>query len=105
MSSAVNTVMTELPKPIEEAASKTAQIQQELQVAEAELQLTNTVLGRAELPAQQEDDARKAVAQNVVIEEKVGEAAEDLQEVTELLQAEVSERERLERQLEQGRTA
>jgi hypothetical protein len=105
MNSATDITATEPPKPIEEAAAKTAQIQQELLVAEAELQLTNTVLGRAKLPPQQEDDARKAVAQNVVIEEKVGEAAEDLQEVTELLQAEASERERLERQLEQCRPA
>lgn len=88
------------PAPIEEAANRTAQIQQELSIAEAELQLTNTVLGRAAPPAQQEDDVGKAVAQNVVIEEKVGEAAGDLQEVTELLQAEVSERQRLERERE-----
>lgn len=99
-----NPAAAQPPKPIEQAATKTAQVQQELLVAEAELQLTNTVLGRPSPPAQQEDDLRKAVAQNGVIEEKVGEAAEELQEVSELLSAEISERQRLERQLEQGRS-
>lgn len=98
-----NAAGAESPRPIEEAATKTAQVQQELSIAEAELELTNTVLGRT-VPQQQEDDVRKAVAQNIVIEEKVGEAAEDLQHVTELLQSEVSERERLERELEQSRS-
>jgi phosphoglycerate-specific signal transduction histidine kinase len=91
------------PKRIQEAATRTAQTQQELLVVEAELQLGNTVLGRSSLPAEQEDDFRKAVKQNVVVEEKVGEAAEELQEVTELLEAEVSERQRLERELERTR--
>ena len=104
-SATAHTASCESPNPIEEAASRTAQIQQELLVAEAELQLANTVLGRSSLPAEQADDVRKAVKQNVVIEEKVGEAAEDLQEVTELLEAEVSERQRLERQLEQSRSS
>lgn len=92
-------------KPIEEAASKTAQIQQDLVIAEAELELTNTVLGRALPQVAANDDVKKAVAQNASIEEKVGEAAQDLQQVKELLEAEVSERQRLERELELGRSA
>jgi transcriptional regulator GlxA family with amidase domain len=98
-SATANTGSTESPKSIEEAASRTVQIKEELLVAEAELALTNTVLGRSSPRAEQENDASKAVRQNVAIEEKVGEAAEDLQEVTELLEAEGRERQRLERQL------
>jgi phosphoglycerate-specific signal transduction histidine kinase len=105
MNSATDTAATGSPTPIEEAAARSAQIQQDLLVAEAELQLTNTVLGRAKAPDHHEDDVKKAVAQNVAIEEKVGEAAQDLQEVTELLQAEVCERERLEQELEQSRSS
>lgn len=92
----------EAPKPIEQAAAKTSQIQQDLAVAEAELNLTNTVLGRARADDSRERaaDVKKAVRQNAAIEEKVGEAAEELQEVNELLQEEISERERLEQELE-----
>lgn len=84
------------PKPIEQAATKAAQVQQELEVAEAELHLTNTVLRRSLPDPQRQGDVRKAVEQNAAIEAKVGEAAEELQEVADLLQSERSESERLE---------
>jgi hypothetical protein len=88
------------PAPIKEAATKTIQIQQDLAVAEAELHLTNTVLDR-ELPqAVKQGEVKRAVAHNAAVEEKIGAAAEDLQAVAELLEAEVSERQRLERELE-----
>lgn len=87
-------------RPIERAAAKTAEVQQELAVAEAELHLTNTVLGRALPDPEKQGDVRKAVEQNSAIEERVGEAAEELQEVRDLLHAEVSERQRLELELE-----
>ena len=91
-----------MPKPIEQAAARTSQIQQDLAIAEAELNLTNTVLGRTWTDEARERaaDVKKAVQQNATIEEKVGEAAEELQEVNELLQEEISERERLEQELE-----
>lgn len=88
------------PKPIEQAAAKTEQVQQDLTVAEAELHLTNTVLERALADPDKQGDVQKAVDQNSAIEEKVGDAAEELQEVTDLLHAEVSERQRLEQELE-----
>ncbi len=92
----------EPPKPIEQAAARTSQIQQDLAVAEAELNLTNTVLDRGWTRDAREgrEDVRKALQQNAAIEEKVGDAAEELQEVTELLQEEISQRERLEQELE-----
>jgi hypothetical protein len=86
-------------KPIEQAAEKTGQVQQDLAVAEAELHLTNTVLERALADPAKQGDVKKAVDQNTAIEERVGDAAEELQEVTELLNAEVSERQRLEQEL------
>jgi hypothetical protein len=87
-------------QPIEQAAAKTGQVQRDLTVAEAELHLTNTVLKRALADPKKEGDVKKAVEQNSAIQEKVGDAAEELQEVTDLLHAEVSERERLEKELE-----
>jgi hypothetical protein len=86
-------------EPIEQAAAKTAQVQQELAVAEAELHLTNTVLGRAMPDPDKQGDVRKAVKHNIEIEETVCEAAEELQEVKDILQAEVGARERLESDL------
>jgi len=87
-------------KAIEQAAAKTGQVQRDLTVAEAELHLTNTVLERALADQKKQDDVKKAVEQNSAIQEKVGDAAEELQEVTDLLHAEISERERLEKELE-----
>jgi hypothetical protein len=92
-------------KPIEEAAAKAGQVQQDLAVAEAELHLTNTVIGRTLPEVSRQGDLKKAVDQNSAIEDKVGDAAEELQEVTELLEAEACERERLERELERRDTA
>jgi hypothetical protein len=88
------------PRPIFRARETTGRIQRELAVAGAELELTNTVLDHS-LPdnVKRSKDVRHALSQNGVIEEKVQEAAEELQVVTELLQEEVAERERLEREL------
>jgi hypothetical protein len=93
------------PLPIEHAHAMTAEVQQELEVAGAELHLSNTVLQRSlvESPSR---DAGRALAQNEAIEEKVLEAAEDLQMVTQLLAQEVAQRKQLESRLsrEQGGT-
>lgn len=87
-------------KPIEHARDKTADVRQDLEVAEAELHLTNTALQRSLPESQKRGDVGKALAQNAQIEDKVQEAAEELAVVTELLEEEVAQRERLERELE-----
>lgn len=83
------------------ARQKTVRVQEQLEVASAELGLTNAVLGHS-LPesVKQSRDVKRVLIQNEVIEDKVQQAAEELQVVTELLQEEVAERERLERELE-----
>jgi hypothetical protein len=88
------------PRPIYRARATTGRIQRELAVAGAELELTNTVLDHS-LPdsVKRSSDVRRALSQNEVIEEKVQEAAEELQVVSDLLEEEVAERERLEREL------
>lgn len=87
-------------RPLHRAREKTGKVQQDLAVAGAELGLTNSVLGN-QLPesVKRSSDIRRALTQNETIEEKVQEAASELQVVSDLLQEEVAERERLEREL------
>ncbi len=87
-------------RPLHRAREKTGKVQQDLAVAGAELGLTNSVLDH-QLPdsVKGSSDVRRALTQNEAIEEKVQEAANELQVVSDLLQEEVAERERLEREL------
>ncbi|HSI53207.1 MAG TPA: hypothetical protein VK981_04495 [Ramlibacter sp.] len=88
-------------KPIETAKSKTQDVQEDLAVAGAELHLTNTALEHS-LPAKEKTgDVRKALDQNGLVEERVVQAAEELAEVTDLLEEEIAQRQKLERELAQ----
>ena len=85
--------------PIEQARAKTEEVQQELEVASAELHLTNTALEQHLPDDAVHGDVERALAQNVAVEGKVQDAAKDLEAVTTLLEQETAERERLEREL------
>ena len=87
-------------RPLYRAHRKTSAVREQLAVASAELGLTNAVLGHS-LPdsVKRSSDVRRALSQNEVIEEKVQQAADELQVVSDLLQEETAERERLEREL------
>jgi hypothetical protein len=85
--------------PITQAHRQTERLQQELEVASAELHLTNTALETSLPQDAKQGDVAKALAQNAALEEKVTGAAEDLQSVTELLEEEVAERTRLQDEL------
>lgn len=79
--------MSQLPNHpvLEKARSKTDQVQRDLEVASAELGLTHGALER-ELPAHvKKGDVAWAIEQNRALEQKVQQAAEELEEVTELL--------------------
>lgn len=81
------------------ARDKTDSVKEELAVAGAELQLTNTALDRG-LPAEaRTGDVGKAMEQSGKVQQKVNRAAEDLAEVTELLEEEIEHRHRLEAEL------
>jgi hypothetical protein len=70
---------------LEAARSKTEEVQRDLEVASAELGLTNGALER-ELPAHvKKGDVAWALHQGAALERKVQQAAEELEEVTELL--------------------
>jgi len=73
------------PKAIEAARRRTRKVQQELEVASAELVLTQGALHRHLPPAVKQGDVAWAMEQNAAVERKVNQAAEDLEQVQELL--------------------
>ncbi|MDP3759580.1 MAG: hypothetical protein Q8R01_03550 [Ramlibacter sp.] len=86
-------------RPIEIAKEKADSVQEDLAVAGAELHLTNTALDRSLPQSAKQGDVGKALEQNGIVQQKVSQAAEELAEVTELLEEEIAERHRLEAQL------
>jgi hypothetical protein len=84
--------------PLEQARARTHKVQQDLVVASAELGLAHDALER-HLPDDRHNDVTWAVGQSAVVEQKLEEAAEELEEVTGLLRQEAAERARLERAL------
>ena len=79
--------MSQGPHPtIEQAKDRTTEVQRELEVASAELGLTHGALERDIPPeVKEQGDVAWAIKQNAQLERKVQQAAEDLDEVTELL--------------------
>ena len=79
--------MSQVPSQptLEQARSKTDQVQRDLEVASAELGLTHGALERELPPNVKKGDVAWALHQNKVLERKVQQAAEELEEVTELL--------------------
>lgn len=77
---------------IDAAKSKTDQVQRDLEVASAELGLTHGALERELPPGVKKGDVAWAIHQNKVLERKVQQAAEELEEVTELLDQARAER-------------
>jgi len=94
-------------RPIEDARERADQVKRDLEVVGAELGLSHEALERNLPPETKRADVAWALDQNAAAEEKVLQAAEELELVTELLRQEEAERERLEQQLaecERGRT-
>ncbi len=82
--------------PLQQARTKTGEVQRDLKVAGAEIGLVHDALER-ELPAQaKHGDVAWAIGQSGEVERKLEEAAEELEEVTELLAEEAAARRRLE---------
>ena len=94
---------TALPRPMEHAKAKAENVQEELLVAGAELHLANTVLKKSLPEREKKGDVAKALAQQATVEEKVTHAAEELEQVTDLLDEEVAQRQRLENELSRAR--
>jgi hypothetical protein len=73
------------PPPLDHARSKTEEVQRDLEVASAELGLTHGALERELPPNVKQGDVAWALEQNKMLERKVQEAAEELEEVNDLL--------------------
>ena len=71
---------------LQAAKSKTEEVQRDLEVASAELGLPHGALERELPPEVKKGDVAWALHQNAVLERKVQQAAEELEEVTELLE-------------------
>jgi hypothetical protein len=79
--------MSQLPtQHIEAAKNRTDKVQQDLEVASAELGLAHGALDRSLPTASKKGDVAWAIEQNKLLERKVQQAAEELEEVTELLE-------------------
>jgi len=89
--------------PIEHAKEKAREVREELHLAGGELNLSTTVLERAVPEPHKRGDVRRAIDQAGTATERVERAKEELHEVEHLLEREVAERERLERELTQRR--
>ncbi|QJW84904.1 hypothetical protein HK414_18935 [Ramlibacter terrae] len=71
---------------LDQVSAKTDEVQRELEVASAELGLTHGALDRNLPPHERSEDVARAIAQNEVLERKVAQAAEDPEEVVEMLE-------------------
>ena len=75
-----------IPEPLDEARAKTDQVQRDLEVASAELGLAHGALERHLPPKDRNNDVAWAIRQNAALERKVQQAADELEQVTELLE-------------------
>ena len=87
------------------AKAKTEKVQGDIQRAEAELHLANRVIADQLANGASEVDLGQVVVHTEAMEEKLRDATEDLQVVTELLQSEEQDRMRLEQSLAERKAA
>lgn len=88
------------------AKSKTEKVQEDIELAEAELHLANLVITDKLADSVSDADLAEAVSHNEQIEEKLRDAGADLKLVTDLLSSEERDRLKLEQSLreEEGRS-
>ena len=77
---------TQAARPLDAAHAKTVEVQQDLEVASAELGVAHDALERHLPPESRQGDIAWAIAQSAELERKVQQAAEELEHVTELLE-------------------
>ena len=85
------------------AKSKTEKVQEDIQLAEAELHLANLVITDKLAESVSDADLAQAVTQNEQVEEKLRDAGEELKLVTDLLASEEADRIKLEEKLQEYR--
>ena len=82
------------------AKSKTVKVQEDIQLAEAELHLANRVITDRLSKSVSDAELKKAVIHNGQVEDKLRDAGEDLKMVSDLLSSEERDRKRLEQELQ-----
>ena len=87
------------------AKTKAEKVQEDIQLAEAELHLANLVITDKLAKSVSDADLDKVVVHNETVEEKLRDATEDLEVVTELLHSEEQDRKRLEQSLAECKAA
>lgn len=87
------------------AKTKTEKVQEDIELAEAELHLANLVITDKLAASVSDADLAKAVTHNEQVEEKLHEASEELQAVNDLLASEERDRLKLEQSLKEARDA
>ncbi len=87
------------------AKSKTEKVQENIQLAAAEVHLANQVVTGKLANSVSDADLDKVVVHNEAVEEKLRDATEELEVVTELLHSEEQDRERLEQSLAELKAA
>jgi hypothetical protein len=84
---------------IEIARAKVEIVKDDLQIAGAELHLSNMSLIKHLPEPEKKGDVLKALQRNAVVKDRVDESAEELANITELLEEEVAQRHKLEKAL------
>ncbi len=87
------------------AKRKTEKVQEDIQLAEAELHLSNLVITDKLADSVSDADLARAVSHNEQVEEKLRDASDELQAVTDLLGSEERDRLKLEQSLQEYRDA
>ena len=82
----MNQLPASQPQDLELARARTEAVQHQLEVASAELGLANDALDRHLPPGTRHGDVAWAMAQNAEVERKVQQAAEELEQVAEMLE-------------------
>jgi len=85
------------------ARTRTEKVQEDIELAEAELHLANLVITDKLAESVSDVDLAKAVIHNEMVEEKLHDAHEDLKVVADLLNSEEQDRKKLEQALAQYR--
>jgi type II secretory pathway pseudopilin PulG len=72
--------------PVSDARRKASEVQRDLRVAGADLELAQEALDQSLPPEVKQGDVAWALDQNADVERRIGEAVEQLEEVSDLLQ-------------------
>ncbi|MES2977528.1 MAG: hypothetical protein V4731_03825 [Pseudomonadota bacterium] len=104
-STSAPTPTTPLDSPLARALDQSDAVQEVVAESAAELLIINTVLSKEIPPPVKTGEVAQALVKTAELESRIGQSAEELAEVNELLKQELSERAELERKLAESQAA